>query len=226
MSTLTKAEFHRPGSDQHIYIATPATAICSNFHVSLVREIPRLISAGHGVTYSHLAGCCHVDDARNLLVDDFLSNTKATDMLFWDADVAAEPGAAVKLASHDTDIVGGVYPYKDGSKRFPARLTGVDLDGGLSVAQMMPTGFLRIRRHVMIQLAYDAAKARLDGRRDVAVVFERTIVNGERVSGDANFCIKAAAQGHKVLCDPSILFTHQGAVDFRGRLSDYQGDDL
>ena len=222
MSTLTKAEVVRRGADVHLYIATPATMIASNFHVSLIREVPRILSAGHSLTYAHLAGHCHVDDARNLLVADFLASG-ATDLLFWDADVAAEPGASLKLLAHDVDIIGGAYPLKDGSERFPARLTGKAANG-LQEAESLPTGFLRVSRGVFLKLLGNAVSVGMDGQL-VPVIFERGVSVGdgvlERVGGDANFCRKATAAGFKLYCDPSILFTHQGLVDFAGRLADH-----
>lgn len=224
MSNLTKAEFIRNGADTHVYIATPATSIASNFHVSLIREIPRLLGAGFSVTYAHLAGHCHVDDARNLLARDFLLGSEATDLLFWDADVAAEPGAALKLLGHDVDVVAGAYPLKDGSQQFPVKLWGGDMRkpslGTLHQALSLPTGFLRVRRHVMDDLAKRSETLQMDGQI-VPIIFERGSVEGQRVGGDANFCRKATAAGFKLYCDPSILFTHQGPVDFAGRLSDH-----
>ena len=222
MSQLSKAEFMRSGADVHVYIAIPATSIASNFHVSLMRELPRLILEGHSVTYAHLAGHCHVDDARNLLVHDFLQSG-ATDLLFWDADVAAEPGASLKLLSWNVDIIGGAYPLKDGSSRFPVRLGAVSADG-LASAESLPTGFLRVRRDVFWPLVKEAQTMGLDGQM-VPIIFERGSIETEhgleRVGGDANFCRKATAAGFKLYCDPSILFTHQGPVDFAGRLSDH-----
>lgn len=224
MSQLSKAEFGRQGADTHLYIATPATSIASNFHVSLLREIPRVLMAGHSVTYAHLAGHCHVDDARNLLLHDFLCSG-ATDLLWWDADVACEPGSSLKLLGHDVDIVGGAYPLKDGSGLFPVRL-GKKTESGLHEAESLPTGFLRIRRNCLWPLVKDAPKVGLDGQM-VPIVFERGTVETEhgleRVGGDANFCRKASASGLKLYCDASIIFTHQGQVDFAGRLSDHLG---
>ena len=225
MSNLTKAEFIRSGADTYVYIATPATSIASNFHVSLVREIPRLIMAGHSVTYAHLAGHCHVDDARNLLVHDFLQSG-ATDMLWWDADVACEPGASLKLLKSNVDIVGGIYPLKESPTRFPVRL-GVAVDGGrLYEAESLPTGFLRVSRDVFWPLVKNAQTMGLDGQM-VPIIFERGSVETEhgleRVGGDANFCRKATAAGFKLYCDPTIIFTHQGPVDFAGRLADHLG---
>lgn len=222
MSQLSKAEFGRNGADRHVYIATPATSIASNFHVSLVREIPRILMAGHSVTYAHLAGHCHVDDARNLLLHDFLCSG-ATDLIWWDADVACEPGASLKLLAHDVDIVGGAYPLKDGSDRFPVRLVAKAANG-LHEAESLPTGFLRVRRDCLWPLVNAAPKVGLDGQM-VPILFERGTIETEhgleRVGGDANFSRKASAAGLKLYCDPSIIFTHQGPVDFAGRLADH-----
>ena len=221
VSNLTKAEFIRNGSDVHLYIATPATSIASNFHVSLIREIPRLLGAGMSVTYAHLAGHCHVDDARNLLAVDFLLKSDATDILWWDSDVAAEPGAALKLLAHPGDIVGGAYPLKDDSQRFPVRLVQ-PMAALCPEAEMLPTGFLLVRRHVMDDLAKRAETLNMDGQI-VPIIFERGSFEGQRVGGDANFCRKATAAGFKLYCDPTIIFTHQGPVDFAGRLADHLG---
>ena len=182
MSNLTKAEFIRNGSDVHLYIATPATSIASNFHVSLIREIPRLLGAGMSVTYAHLAGHCHVDDARNLLAVDFLLKSDATDILWWDSDVAAEPGAALKLLAHPGDIVGGAYPLKDDSQRFPVRLVQ-PMAALCPEAEMLPTGFLRVRRHVMDDLAKRAETLNMDGQI-VPIIFERGSFEGQRVGGE------------------------------------------
>lgn len=224
MSNLTKAEFGRQGADTHLYIASPGLSIHSNFHVSLVREIPRILMAGHSVTYAHLAGHVHIDDARNLLTHDFLQSG-ATDMLWWDCDVGAEPGASLKLLAHDADVVGGAYPLKDGSQRFPVRL-GAKAANGLHEAEMLPTGFLRVRRDVFWPLVKSAQTMGLDGQM-VPIIFERGSIETEhgleRVGGDANFCRKATAAGFKLYCDPTIIFTHQGPVDFAGRLADHLG---
>jgi len=237
MSDLTKAEFFGAQGAEHVYIATPAHTICSNFHISLVRSIPLLMRAGLTVTYAHLAHHCHVDDARNLLVADFLAST-ATDLLFWDADVAAAPGAALRLLKFDTDIVGGAYPLKDNSGKFPVRLTGFDdqAQPELLEAVMMPTGFLRIRRNVfetLLAFEFESMEripvVKMDGT-EAALFFGRDylVAEGstphdttfERIGGDANFCRRAREAGFKVWCDPSLMFTHQGPVNFTGRLSD------
>lgn len=237
MSELTKSEFFGVPGAKHIYIATPAHTIHSNFHVSLIRSIPILMRAGVTVTYAHLSGHPHVDDARNLLVADFLKST-ATDLLFIDADVAAAPGAALRLLGFDVDIVGGAYPLKDSGVKFPVRLTGFDdqAQPELLEAVMMPTGFLRIRRNVfetLLAFEFESMEripvVKMDGT-EAALFFGRDylVAEGstpqdtafERIGGDANFCRRAREAGFKVWCDPSLMFTHQGPVNFTGRLSD------
>lgn len=231
MSNLTKAEFKRPGADQHVCIATPAHTIHSNFHVSIIRSIPVLLDANISVTYAHLAGHCHVDDARNLLVADFLK-TNATDLLFWDADVGAEPSAARRLLAHNADVVGGAYPLKNGSGRFPVRRLPKPFRDdwradGLIEVEAIATGFLRIRRGVFEALRGSCVDVDLDDT-SALVFFNRDEEQADydprrmvRVGGDMNFCRKWTAVGGKIFCDPSLLFTHQGAVDFAGRLSDH-----
>lgn len=222
MSNLTKAEFKKPGADIWVYIATPAHTIFANFHVSLLRNVLKLVEAGVSVTYAHLSGHPHVDDARNLLVADFLKS-KATHLLFWDGDVAAEPGAVQRLLAHDLNLVGGAYPLKDGSGKFPVRGHRYDPPGGpMFAADVAPTGFLCIKRGLIELLAHSATRIALDGT-EVPIIFERGIVDGERVGGDAHFCVKAKREGAQAYIEPHILFTHAGVVDFAGRLSDHLG---
>ena len=225
MSNLVKVEHRIPGADQHVYIATPAHTIYANFHVSLLRNVLSLVKAGISVTYAHLTGVPHVDDARNILTADFLKSS-ASDLLWWDADVAADPGAALKLLSYNSgiDVVGGAYPYKGDAKKFTVKFLGTT---GHTIApyelrevQGLPTGFLRVRREVMRQLGAEAVWLAWNGDR-IPIIFERGASDGERVGGDFNFCRKVKALGVRVYVDPSLLFTHAGVVDFAGRLSDH-----
>jgi hypothetical protein len=96
---------------------------------------------------------------------------------------------------------------------------------------MMPTGFLRIRRNVfetLLAFEFDSMEhipvVKMDGT-EAALFFGRDylVAEGgalERIGGDANFCRRAREAGFKVWCDPSLMFTHQGPVNFTGRLSD------
>jgi hypothetical protein len=78
---------------------------------ALSRSREALTSAGIQSALIILEGNCHVDDARNSLVRDFLESD-CTDLVFLDADVTWEPKGLVALCERDEDIVGGVYPYR------------------------------------------------------------------------------------------------------------------
>lgn len=206
--------------------------------MSLLRTVPRLIDAGISVTYAHLTGMPHVDDARNLLAHDFLQS-RATHLLWWDADVAAEPGAALALLQHGVDVVGGAYPYKEASTKFTVKLKdgAKPDDRGLVEAWGLPTGFLCVSRRAMEIMAKRAQRqCAMNGLHNVAIIFERDVTyaddaGGERIGGDFNFCKRWIEYGEwkpggpygtaKVYCDPTLMFTHQGTVDFAGRLSDH-----
>lgn len=168
------------------------------------------------------AGNCHVDDARNSAVREFLK-TDCTDLVFIDDDVGFEPENLYRLVTLDRDVVGGVYPKKDDAEDFPVFLDGgplyAEADGCVEV-QGLPTGFMRIRRHVLEKLA-EQAQSFIGQAGDTLpyhVIFERTITGGRRWSGDYAFCQKWRALGGKLYTDPEMMFTHTGAKTWGGSL--------
>lgn len=159
--------------------------------------------------YLLLQGNCHVDDARNEVVKTFLESD-CTDLVFLDADVVWEPDSLVRLCTRDADVVGGVYPYRhEGREGMPARLLDGDPqpEGGLVEVEGLPTGFLRIRRHVLAALAA-RAQSYPSPSGDVALVFERTLEDGTRWGGDLNFCRKWRAMGGRILADYEARLGH------------------
>ena len=93
---------------------------------ALARSRQALSEAGIQSALLILEGNCHVDDARNSIVRDFLESD-CTELVFLDADVTFEPKDLVQLCGRDVDIVGGVYPYRrEGGQNMPVRL----MEGG------------------------------------------------------------------------------------------------
>lgn len=208
MSNLVKVDLVARDSTRNVYIATPATTLHSNYVLGLVRSLPGLANMGVSFTYALLSGHCHVDDSRNLLVADFLKS-RCSDLMFIDADVGWQPDAIWRLLQTEGDVVGGAYPLKDGSGRFPVKFDARGQCVGL------PTGFMRIKRRVLATLAEHAQKLSLDGT-EAPIIFERGAMYGNRVGGDLNFCLKARDKGFKLTLVPDLLFTHQGHYDFAG----------
>jgi hypothetical protein len=174
---------------------------------------------------------CHVDDARNFLVTQFM-NSGAKHMIFIDDDVGWDADCLAKLiAFQDADIVGGAYPLKQKTEDYPIRIKPVGAlqarSDGLLEVDGIPTGFMRIERKVIEALSekrkhlfFLPKEAKPDAQK-LQIIFERMMVEGRRWSGDLNFCREARLLGFKVWVDPEMNFTHQGQMRWEGNLGRY-----
>lgn len=204
---------------QKVFLATPVyekPAACYVFSIASSREA--LHQAGIQTAYMLLSGNCHVDDARNRVVQEFLLSD-CTDLVFLDADVSWEPGQLVQLCQYDEDFVGGVYPFRRDDKRSTSKMPVLLVDGmtsderGLMEVAGLPTGFMRIRRHVIEEMAKESGHYWIasDRRRAVPVLFERTLVNGTRLGGDLSFCKKWILHGGRVYAAIYLRLGHSGS---------------
>lgn len=211
----------RPGP--HIFIAIPCHGEISAPTFSAFFEGAQLLdAAGYAITLCVEAGNCHVDDARNSLVREFLK-TDCTDLVFIDADVGFRPEDLLKLVSVDRDIVAGIYPKKQDAEDFPVLALPGELwtdSEGLIEVEGVPTGFLRIRRRVLETLRDEAVSFIGQAGDPVPyhVVFERLVIASQRRSGDYAFCHKARKAGFRIYIDPEMEFTHTGAKTWAGSL--------
>lgn len=189
---------------------------------ALARSREALSAAGIKSALHLLQGNCHVDDARNSIVRDFLEDTDCTHLMFLDADVDWEPEDLVQLCSRDCDVVGGVYPYRrDGSDHMPVRLLpGAEptADGLLEV-EGLPTGFLKIKRGVLEFMAVQAPKY-MDKIYETALVFHRPVPGADRTrwGGDIDFCNRWRACGGKLYADMELRLGHTGKIIVRDSL--------
>lgn len=176
-----------------------------------------LHEAGINSAYMLLSGNCHVDDARNSIIQEFLL-TDCTDLVFLDADVTWQPEELIKLCKYENvEIVGGVYPYRrdDASSKdnmpvlmFPEDKE-IDNQGLINVAGL-PTGFMRIKREVIERLCEDAQMfhKKSDRRSQIPILFERAYLEGVRLGGDLNFCRKWILKGGKVQAATELHLGH------------------
>lgn len=195
----------------------------SSYTYSIARSREALAQAGIPTAYLILSGNCHVDDARNTVVRDFLASD-CSDLVFLDADVSWEPEALVKICQYDCDVVGGVYPYRrEGSgPKMPVRnLPGQfepDREGLLEV-EGLPTGFLRIKRHVLEKLAAKAPSFKKDNQAAIPIIFERDLHEDGRRGGDIGFCMKWREMGGKVFAAADLYLGHCGKQVIRDSLA-------
>lgn len=227
MSVMLYSPVDRSKGGRRVFVAIPTYGnVAANTAYGLFNSRKVFDELGIEVELCILKGDCHVDDARNDIVSKFLGSN-CTELLFIDADMGWTPSGLKTLLQHDRDVVGASYPKKQESKedyaiRFLPGEIWSDSDGLIEV-EGMPTGFLKIKRHVLEAL-WDKSKEYQNGAdtRKMRLIFERTIAYGGRVGGDINFCRKARAEGFKVYCDPSIYMLHTGEKDWQGTLASFQ----
>ena len=199
-----------------------ATTVYSDLDPSYVFAIQQsrehLHRLGFKTAYYLLAGNCHVDDARNSIVQEFLASD-CTDLVFLDADVSWEPEDLARLCRYEVDLVGAVYPYRREEvtdENLPVQMVPGKVeprvDGLIEVAGL-PTGFMRISRNVLEILARSASKYfGRTGISEIPILFERTFDAGVRWGGDLAFCAKWRAEGGSVWAAPEITLGHTGKV--------------
>jgi predicted O-methyltransferase YrrM len=226
-------------------LATPVTEKPNcNYVNSLAGTVETLVRADVRLHHRILQGCCHVDDARNYLIRDFLQS-ECTDLLFLDADMGWLPNNVLRVLKAPGDIVAGVYCHKSDQETYPfhpfvGRTTTAN-EHGLFEMPKAATGFMRIRRHV-IEALYEREKAKgrliwLDGdnenqnRLPVARICERGFVrelgleglsaNEASQSGDYVLCLKARQLGFQVFIDPEMGFSHAGEKVWTGHFGNH-----
>lgn len=210
-----------------VMLATPAySGLSAAYTYALFASQQTLIDEDINCDFEIMAENCHVDDSRNVLVRDFLE-TDCEYLVFLDADLRWNPSELVELIKHDQDIVAGIYPLKEANESYPIRFNDgeiVSVDGLIEV-EAVPTGFLKMSRKVLQELADDApgfyGKADTDKRMKVPLIFERTMEDGVRWGGDYTFCLKARDKGYKIYIDPEFTFEHSGEWFFTGCLGDH-----
>lgn len=205
----------KPANGQKAFLAIAAYQdVGAGCTFALAHSTPVLIASGIDFELAIYSGNCHVDDSRNRLVRDFLASD-CTDMVFIDADVGWYAKDLVALLTHERDVVAGIYPKKHGDDTYPVKLLPGEIwsdRDGLIEVEGVPTGFLRIKRHVIEALAARAVtyNAKNDAASAVPCIFERQIHNGVRWGGDYVFCRKWRELGGKIYIDPSMRFEHSG----------------
>jgi len=228
MSKLYKAFFPRRFAPDisrvpSVFIATPAMTLHGNFVVSTALLAHKLTDF-FNVHLVLLTGNCHVDDARNVLLREFL-DTDAERLVFIDADVGFRADELVQLCRCGTQgVLAGSYPKKDPTQEtFPVMpIPGQELFAnteGLVEVLGAATGCMVIDRGVVEELAEKAEKFKPAASEGVVpLVFERALINGARTTGDYVFCHKAREIGASIYVAPEMTLSHEGDYEWVGSL--------
>lgn len=211
---------------QKVFLATPAySGTGAGYVYAMFASSVALYKAGIAAELAIFAEDCHVDDSRNRLVRDFLE-TDCTDLVFLDSDLMWKPDDLVKLCKYDRDVVAVTYLLKQEEEAFPIRFLGDEVwsdRDGLTEVDGVPTGFLRIKRHVLKTLAEKAVRfaPKSDKRSYIPVIFERQVHDGARRGGDYAFCRKWRDLGGKIFVDAEMILEHSGSRVWRGSLGSF-----
>jgi hypothetical protein len=169
-----------------------------------------------------------ISRCRNSMVMQFLASDPAvfTDMVFVDADVAFKSGTLLRLARHDADIVGAVYPYRKDPVQFPVQLkNGERVDArGLLKVQGLPTGCMRISRRALEAMIakFPSLEYREDNvpQKKAYALFDFVRKNGVFSGEDFVFCALAREAGFDIYADVDIPMEHVGMKKFVGNMAD------
>jgi len=208
----------QPKQGHKVLLATTAYDVpAAAYTFAIQRSREALHKAGIETAYLLLQGNCHVDDARNNVIQQFLLSD-CDDLIFLDADVSWQPADLIALCNADADLCGGIYPYRrEGmAEKMPVFLIPdqePEPNGLLQVAGL-PTGFMKIRRHVLEKMAETADHYvnRAERRSKVPILFERTFEGGARWGGDITFCRKWHKLGGKMYALPELRLGHAAKV--------------
>lgn len=192
-----------------VFFGTPAydKAVSVDYNRSLVGSAVLLTKLGVEVHNYLLAGNCFLGMARNAIAQAFLE-TRATDLLFIDADVGWDPQVLPRILAYEEEIVGGLIPKRDtGSEScfHQNALTGV-MQNGLFQSLELPTAFMRIKRSAFAKLK---------------MPYFRTESSAEEYGEDIYFCRRWCETGGYLWIDADITFTHRGSKAWSGNFYEH-----
>lgn len=194
----------------------------------LMNAMKVLIDNGIPSDFAFEVGLPYVTMARNNLVRKFIESD-ATDFIFIDADLGFPPEAFKMLIGAHEDVVAGIYPKKQNEELYPVMLKTDDKnhvinENGVLLASGLPTGFMKIKRHVIEkmakaypELAYTDA---LSGKTTYNL-FGTFVKDGRWYGDDYGFCTLWQDIGGKCHAMPDITFVHCGQRNYEGNFGQY-----
>ena len=213
--------FDRCEAARRIFIAVPTYTgtLAYDTAFALISASLAMERCGIAVHIKGLEGNCYIDAARNELVADFLESD-ATDLLFWDSDVACLPDTVLRLVKSTRPIVAAIYSKTTDHEGYPVDFikgTHTLDEEGLLEAKMVPTGLLRINRRLFDILGELAHPYAGRGGREMRAYF-RTDIRDTYYGEDVEFCRKWRELGGKLRVLPDQTLSHTGQKAWIGNV--------
>lgn len=217
-----------------VLFATPTLLhhVCTEYHRSSIETNALLASNDIQPGWLHIGGDPYLAKVRNKLVHEFLTlSDEWGDFFFLDDDIGWPAQKVLDFIIRGEDVVAGVYPKKQEEQEFPW-MADTTPEGnaivnatGLVKARMVPTGFLRIKRRVLVEQAKTAEKY-FDHPKKVKEEFADIFKTGRHPSDgwwrgeDTYWCKDYIASGGEIWVDPDIEFTHRGSKVWKANMFD------
>lgn len=216
----------------YVVFATPSLShqVSVEYLRSALETNALLSEHGHTQAWTQLAGDCFVAKARSKMVKEFLDG-EGTDLFFLDDDLGWPADKALEFVESEVPVLAGVYPKKQDAADWPVSLQASEETGllkeenGLYKSMLAPTGFLRIKRHILERL-YPQCPTFRDILPDGTKIKVNAIFNsGPGADGnwwgeDFAFCNLCLANEIDIWIDPDILFYHRGTKLYSATMKD------
>lgn len=195
----------------------------------LTRDLLELLSKKILLHFIFVSNGTYISHTRNQIVDEFMRMKDATDLVFIDSDMEWEPGALFKLLNFDADIVGAGYRRKndDVDDYNMSFLNEKELwadKQGLIEVEVVPTGFMRIRRKVfgeqMEKIAVGLYKEN-QGQRLIHNFFYQEQRGDVFYGEDFIFCLNCRARGYPIMMYPEMQIDHIGRQSYKGHVGNW-----
>jgi hypothetical protein len=195
----------------------------------LMNSVAACATKGWGFTVLMRDADSMVARGRSLLASQFLENPGAkqcSDLVMVDTDLAwdgqGDNNEFAKLCSHNVDVVGGTYPFKDESGDFPLRWPADGLyerEDGLWEVQAATPGFFRMTRKALEKIAREMPwlefKDKPTAQDQRQWMFFDNLHRPAGVYDEGYvFCERWRTVGGKVYLDPDLNLTHIGTKAF------------
>ena len=241
-----------------LFVATPVHSECSiHYTQSLLRLQAYCFNKNVDISYQLMKSSL-VTQGRNMCVSAFLGS-KATHLLFIDSDISFNEASPERMVAQDKDVISIPYPLKDinwdkgmhmvkegkvktakdlrnkSFYRYPMKVNNneeIKLKDGVIEVEHSPTGFMLIKREVILKMIEAYPEMRIDqdqiinGKNEKLPNFWNFFdtqfepVKHSYTGEDFAFCQRWKNIGGK--CHAWIMdyITHVGEHQYTGRFAD------